>query len=191
MTRVCIVRHGETDWNALGKFQGLEDIELNDLGRKQALNSSNYLKNHKWDAIISSPLSRAKETAEIIRATVGLEQVMIMQEFIERDLGSASGLLPAERKRRFPNGHIPDAEPRPIVEARITNALMSVEEQYPNKNVIVVTHGGVINSIMLKITKGQFDPETTPIKNGSLTLLNIQDSIWDLELFNYTENDEK
>ena len=187
MTKVCIVRHGETDWNALGKFQGLEDIELNDSGRRQALNSSQYLKKHNWDAIISSPLSRARQTAEIIGGVVGLTQVDIMQEFIERDLGSASGLLPAERKRRFPNGHIPDAEPRPVLEARITNALKNVEDQYNNKNVIVVTHGGIINSIMLKLTKGEFNPETTPIKNGSVTILNLNNYVWDLELFNYTE----
>jgi uncharacterized phosphatase len=187
MTKVCIVRHGETDWNAQGKFQGLEDIKLNDSGRKQALNSSHYLKKHNWDAIISSPLSRATETAEIIGEVVGLEQVDIMQEFIERDLGSASGLLPAERKRRFPNGHIPDAEPREILEQRIVIALKLLEDKYNNKNVIVVTHGGVINSIMLKITKGEFKPEKTPIKNGSVTILKLNNYIWELELFNYTE----
>jgi uncharacterized phosphatase len=187
MTKVCIVRHGETDWNALGKFQGLEDIELNDSGRKQALNSSQYLKKHNWDAIISSPLSRARQTAEIIGEVVGLKQVNIMQEFIERDLGSASGLLPAERKRRFPNGHIPDAEPREILDARIATALRCIEDTYNNKKVIVVTHGGVIISIMRKLTKGEFKPEKTHIKNGSVTILNLNNYAWDLELFNYTE----
>jgi uncharacterized phosphatase len=66
ITTICIIRHGETDWNSSGRLQGREDIELNDLGRRQAIQTSGYFETESWDVIVSSPLKRAYETAQII-----------------------------------------------------------------------------------------------------------------------------
>jgi uncharacterized phosphatase len=66
VTYLCLVRHGETDWNSLGKLQGRADIPLNKIGVLQAEECRDVLKSSKWDVIITSPLKRAKETAEII-----------------------------------------------------------------------------------------------------------------------------
>jgi hypothetical protein len=65
-TTICILRHGETDWNSTGRLQGCEDIELNAVGREQAVQVAGYLEKEPWDIIISSPLKRAYETARII-----------------------------------------------------------------------------------------------------------------------------
>ena len=66
ITTICLVRHGQTDWNALGKLQGQTDIPLNELGKIQARQCGEFLSEEDWDVIISSPLKRARETAEII-----------------------------------------------------------------------------------------------------------------------------
>ena len=187
MTTLYIVRHGETDWNTQGRFQGLEDIPLNENGRKQALLATKYLKEQKCDAIVSSPLSRAKDTAEIIGKNIGIEKIEIMQDFIERDLGSASGLLPEERKRRFPDGIITDAEPKLKLRKRVFDAMYNLHNKYTNKKIIVVTHGGIINSIMKKLTDDVFDPNKIKILNGSVTVLKGNGIDWKLELFNFVE----
>src|ERR1035437_4138349 len=109
LTTICIIRHGETDWNLSGKLQGHEDIELNNLGREQAIQLAQYFKAEPWDVIVSSPLKRAYETAQIIASHVSVSTVHVVDEIIERSYGSASGLTPEERRSRFPNG-IPDQE---------------------------------------------------------------------------------
>ena len=187
MTTLYIVRHGETDWNTQGRFQGLEDIPLNENGKKQALLSTEYLKKQNCDIIVSSPLSRAKDTAEIIGKNIGIEKVEVVQEFIERDLGSASGLLPEERKRRFPDGFIIDAEPKLELRKRVFGAMSELHQKYKGKKIIVVTHGGIINSIMQKLTNDTFNPNEVKIFNGSVTVLRGNGSEWNLELFNYVK----
>ena len=66
MTKLCLVRHGETDWNSLGILQGRKDIPLNDTGILQAEECRELLKSTNWDVFITSPLKRTMETAEII-----------------------------------------------------------------------------------------------------------------------------
>jgi broad specificity phosphatase PhoE len=62
---ICIIRHGETDWNKEKRLQGRENIPLNEEGINQIKNTIEYLKKYKWDIIITSPLSRAKQSAEL------------------------------------------------------------------------------------------------------------------------------
>ena len=64
--KVFVTRHGQTEWNALGKLQGRQDIELNKVGIEQAIMTSKKIKNENIDIIITSPLKRARETANII-----------------------------------------------------------------------------------------------------------------------------
>jgi uncharacterized phosphatase len=92
MKKLCLIRHGQTDWNKDGKLQGREDIELNDTGRSQARMCAEFLKNYSWDCIFSSPLKRAAQTAEIIQRQLTLSSINIEFDFIERDYGLASGL---------------------------------------------------------------------------------------------------
>lgn len=88
ITTICLVRHGQTDWNALGKLQGQTDIPLNELGKIQARQCGEFLsKEASWDVIISSPLKRARETADIISQYIEVPVIEKM-EFIERILAS-------------------------------------------------------------------------------------------------------
>ena len=75
MTEICLVRHGQTDWNFQEIIQGREDIPLNEVGKKQASQSAAALQAESWDIIISSPLIRAQETAKEIAGAIGLPSI--------------------------------------------------------------------------------------------------------------------
>lgn len=95
---IIVTRHGQTDWNALERVQGQTDIELNDIGKKQAEKTGELIKNEKIDLIITSPLKRARETAEIINLKIG---VPIIEEnrLMERYYGKSEGLTKKEIKK--------------------------------------------------------------------------------------------
>ena len=93
MTELCLVRHGQTDWNFQEIIQGREDIPLNALGHRQAEESAAFLSQESWDVIVASPLSRAVDTARYIAEACGIDAAHIIQDerFIEREFGAASG----------------------------------------------------------------------------------------------------
>ena len=92
LTTFALIRHGQTDWNAQRRLQGSTDIPLNDVGRAQARDAVAVLSAYEWDAIASSPLSRAAETADLIAAGLGLSDVRRVPELTERSFGPAEGL---------------------------------------------------------------------------------------------------
>lgn len=111
ITSICLVRHGETDWNSLGILQGSTDIQLNNKGILQADECRRFLKNYEWDVMITSLLKRAKETAEIINKDSNIPLVEMI-EFVERYYGDAEGMAVEERVTAFPDGNFPNQEDR-------------------------------------------------------------------------------
>ena len=89
MTRFFLVRHGETEWNRERRIQGVSDIPLNDTGRAQAAALGDILVGHNFDLIVSSPLSRADETARIIAQRLGMPAPITVPDLIERNYGEA------------------------------------------------------------------------------------------------------
>lgn len=152
------IRHGITQWNVEGRAQGREDICLNDTGRAQAEECAVWLKQLPIDCLASSPLSRAKETAQIIaRYHAGCE-VQVYEEFIERDFGPGSGLKMEEFDALYRNGVYSekDRESRAHVYERVLYRLGRLAEKYPDGNVVVVTHGGVINAFLHETLKENY-----------------------------------
>lgn len=184
MTTLYLVRHGETDWNSQGRFQGRAEIELNEKGKKQAAECTKYLKNFSFDAILTSPLSRAVQTANIISKEMGIKEVTIITGLIEKDMGEATGLSSEERKSRFKDGIIPKAETREQIKKRVFDTLNLIDELYTDKNLIVVTHGGIIKFIM-DILEPDFSCKEVIIQNGSITILKGNGYNWKVDLFNY------
>lgn len=185
-TTICIIRHGETDWNSLGKLQGLEDIELNELGREQARETARYFETEAWDVVVSSPLKRAFETAQIIADRLSISTVQVVAEIVERSYGSASGLLPAERKSLFPDGIIPDQEGFEHLRERAMVGLNKIAADFEGKRVIVVSHGGLTNSILYSLSNGEFGSFKTRLKNGSVNKIILQNNTWSVEFYNKT-----
>ncbi len=140
---IYFVRHGQTEWNKLGKLQGHKDIELNDEGRKQAQIVKEKLSGVKFDKVFSSPLKRAKETAQIICN----KEVVVDNRLIERFNGELEGKLKAEIKT-FPDFNDPNEtrfgiETLNSFKGRINDFLDEITKKYKNQNVLVVTHAGV------------------------------------------------
>jgi uncharacterized phosphatase len=186
ITRICLIRHGETDWNASGRLQGREDIELNDLGREQALELADYFKTGNWNDIVSSPLKRAFETAEILAAQLDLPHIIVRENFIERDYGEASGLLPEDRKNRFPDGVIPGQEEFEHLRGRAFKALNEIADELKGRSIIVVTHGAFANSILYTISGGEFGSFKTRLKNACLNLIEFSGEQWEVVFYNKT-----
>ncbi|TPX05042.1 histidine phosphatase family protein, partial [Schumannella luteola] len=108
---LAFVRHGQTDWNREGRLQGSSDIPLNDTGREQALAAERMLAEWTWDAVVSSPLARARETARIVADGLGLPLGPAYPELVERDYGPLEGLPDTEVIARWPDRRYPGAEP--------------------------------------------------------------------------------
>lgn len=168
MTKLVLVRHGQTDWNLNRRIQGSTDIPLNATGRVDALTAAESLHGQDWDVIISSPLSRAWDTARIIAGKLGLDAPLALDTMVERAYGDAEGLTGEEVLERYPErADIPGQETREQVTARVAPALIELAESYPGKAVIVVTHGGVIGSVLRHISHGALPLPGETIANGS------------------------
>ncbi len=140
---IYLVRHGQTNWNKLGKIQGHQDIELNDEGRNQAKVVKEKLKNVKFDMVFSSPLKRAEETAKIISE----QTITIDDRLIERFNGELEGKSKVEITvwPEFNNSNDTSygIEPLDDFKARINSFLDDITTKYKGKNILIVTHAGV------------------------------------------------
>lgn len=173
-TRISIVRHGQTDWNLHRRIQGSTDIPLNSAGRAQAAEAGVAIRTRHWDAIVASPLQRAEETARIIAGELGLPSPHIIAELTERHHGQIEGLTFAERQERFPDGVlVPGLESRQDVLARVLPALGRVAAAHEGQSVLVVTHGGVIGTLIRHTTGGARPRHDELIGNGS-----VHDFVW-------------
>jgi broad specificity phosphatase PhoE len=142
MTTLLLVRHGETDWNADGRLQGQTDRPLSDFGRRQARRLADELADEELEAIYSSDLSRARETAEIVGERLGL-QVVLDADLREKDWGTWEGLTAVERDRVEFIGESIEAH-----QERTLHALRRISERHPgNGRVLVVTHGGSMRRV--------------------------------------------
>lgn len=184
MTLLYLVRHGETDWNLQRRIQGSTDIPLNDTGRLQAARTGALLARRRWDGILSSPLSRAYETAGIIADRTGLPEPEAFEEIVERSYGDAEGLTDAELSERFPPGSaVPGRESREQVVARVIPALVRLGERHPGKRLIVTTHGGVIRTVLNTVAPGSPAHRGIPITNGSIHSFRLRGGALELVAF--------
>jgi broad specificity phosphatase PhoE len=154
VTTILLARHGETDWNREGRFQGHADPPLNRTGRAQAVDLSAALMAEQLAAVYSSPLRRALETAEVLAASHGLEPVPV-DDLREVDVGSWSGLTRAEVEERFPAQFArwldygqgwEDGETYEEMGRRAVDALLLLAAAHDGERVLAVTHGGPIRA---------------------------------------------
>jgi uncharacterized phosphatase len=182
--KIICIRHGETDWNKLGKLQGREDIPLNEAGIEQVREASRYFTPFVWDEIISSPLSRAKQTAEIIAEKAAIKNIREDLGLIERDMGEVSGMTMEERRRAFPDGKFGGMEPLEKMQSRVLNCLLTYTKEFPGKNIIVVSHGAAINSILSYLSNGEVGTGKTLLNNACLSLLEYDGKKFSIVFFN-------
>jgi uncharacterized phosphatase len=172
----AFIRHGQTNWNRDERLQGASDIPLNDVGREQAAQAVGVLSatGTTWDAIVSSPLSRARETAEIIAAGLGIELGPTYDDLIERNYGDGEGATAADIAQKWPDHNYPGLESLESVVARATRALGLIADTYGDKNVIIVCHGTLIRYTLSEFAGYKFDA----IRNGSVATFERQNGGW-------------
>lgn len=144
---IYLLRHGETDWNLEGRLQGHEDIGMNQNGINQIEKAAEVLAGcmQNVDVIISSPLSRARKSAEIVAGRLDYKKEDIVTEplFIERGFGLGEGLDYEERKKRFTDDIYPGMEPLEELIGRAGLAFHNILKKYNAQNVIVAAHGAI------------------------------------------------
>ena len=193
--KIYLVRHGETDWNIERRFQGIEDIPLNDKGRKQAKDCAKILATLSFSTIYASPLQRAYETATIIADTMNAyhkehninEPALTVNKdsrLLERDFGKISGLLPEDRKAFLASGEDANMEEFEHLTKRLMEALRDYQERYQGQNVLVITHGGVINAILHVLSGGEIGTGKTLVPNTSVTILDDEDGKLKIKEYN-------
>jgi 2,3-bisphosphoglycerate-dependent phosphoglycerate mutase len=158
VTEILLIRHGETAWNATKRLQGHLDIPLNTEGERQAAALGRALRDEPLDAIISSDLQRARQTAQAIAAPRGM-QVRCEPGLRERCYGAFEGLLYAEIGQRYPEAYaawkardidarfpagVHVAETLHEFSQRAVNAISRLASEGEYRRVALVTHGGVL-----------------------------------------------
>jgi probable phosphoglycerate mutase len=161
MTRpalLCITRHGETDWNQQGILQGWTDVTLNALGRRQARDMAAQFDRTGFTAVWSSPLLRARETAEIIAPLIRLPFPRFHRGLMERNFGVFQGipkselaeLNPVELQlilKRNPAGHFEGGETMDEFADRVLGAIVNIAGHSHGAKALVITHGWVMDVV--------------------------------------------
>ena len=157
MTTILLARHGETDWNRENRWQGWADPPLNDTGRAQARALAEQLRTTPFDAVYSSDLQRARETAEIAAELHDLP-VVTDPGLREIDVGSWSGLTRPEIEERFPGGERPDGETREQHLNRVLGAVEQIARANHGRRILLVTHGGTMRALRSHTSDEPFHP---------------------------------
>jgi len=161
MTTLYLIRHGETAWNADGRFQGQQDIPLNATGREQAAGVARALEKHHFDALYTSDLVRASETAEVIGARLHLTPVPDAR-LRENFFGDWEGHDMPEIGERWPetlaawradiaNTRPPNGDTLQELQARVASFFVEIVTRHPDATVAIVAHGGSLRAIIAEV----------------------------------------
>jgi len=191
ITRFCLVRHGETDWNAARRLQGHTDIDLNAQGRKQAKQLANSLKaiNLQFDVLYTSDLLRARNTAQSIEEQFNVN-AFIDPALRERHLGALQGLSTSEAPqleselwdihiRRDLHHDLRGGESITQFAERIHQALEKIRKLHLGKTILIVSHGGALD-MMYRLASGQAlgAEKAVSVPNASLSQISHDGNAW-------------
>jgi broad specificity phosphatase PhoE len=182
-TVVGLLRHGQTDWNIDLRLQGVTDVPLNQSGIVQAETAAGALKSSDWDFIASSPLSRARDTADIVARQLQISEVTILPLLLERSFGEVEGMIYQDWKDQFPDGIAPGGETEEQLHVRTNQLLDELLETYRGTRVLTVSHGALIRKIVNILSLGEYPLEKQRISNASLSVIVHEDDTWRLEIY--------
>lgn len=187
MTILTLVRHGETDWNAGRRIQGSTDIPLNDTGRAQAREVAARLAAEtagRQVRVVSSDLSRAAETADVIASALGVTVTRRLPGLRERSYGDAEGMDDVTFAATYGAWHaaeVPGAEAWPVVRERALAAIAEVVAETPEGvDVIAVAHGALIREVIMHATDGAFPRVGERLPNCSATVFRLDGEAWEM-----------
>ncbi len=191
VTTILAVRHGETEWNRIGKQQGHLDSELTALGEEQARRTAEHLARLSCDVVYCSALGRAIRTAEIIARRTGLE-IVRDRGLNERNLGILQGLTLAEFREKHPAEYerfispdpdyvIPGGESVRQRYERTIDTVKKITKGNDGKTLIMVMHGGNLDSLFRYVLDIPMqNPRTFSLVNGSINTFTVEGDTWKL-----------
>lgn len=179
MLECWFVRHGETAWNVEKRIQGKKDIPLNTSGKRQALLLSKRLAGIPFEALYTSNLSRAMETAKLLNEELRLPltSCTVLQE---RGFGKAEGLLRSGAKQQFPDGY-PEMETEESVRERTREFFRFVSHKHSHGRILVVTHGHWIRAVLH--TSGV--PQDRSTDNTNVTVIHLDNDQYQVKIINW------
>ena len=191
-TRLCLVRHGETDWNAAKRLQGQLDIDLNAVGEIQAQAVRPEVSGQSFAAVYSSDLTRAWRTALLATEGSGIPAVLPAPTLRERHYGVFQGLTADEARLSLPQAHRHHAarsldydygtgESLRAFAARVMDGLAVIAIRHPGATVLGFTHGGVLDIVYRAATGRSLEtPRDFPVPNAALNWVEYRAGTWAL-----------
>lgn len=188
-SELLLIRHGETVWNTLNKFQGAQDSPLSPRGEEQARALAERFKSESVDAFYSSPLGRARATAEAAARAAGVE-LQFDERLREKSYGIFEGLSMDEIEVQHPEAYagyhsgdmsyeIPGGESGEEAFARILACLEEIGDRHAGQRVAILTHGGVVIAVMRLLLKMDYDiARAFALRNTALNTLIREAGTW-------------
>lgn len=188
-TRICLVRHGETAWNAERRIQGQLDVPLNANGVAQARAVANTLRHESFDAIYSSDLSRARHTADAVAHVLHLP-VTPLADLRERNFGVYQNLTRAEWRAHHPEDFarferrdvehaVPGGESLHRFADRVLGCIGGLAERHPGGQILLVAHRGTLDAAYRRATGRPLDtPRDFDLPNAALNWIEIEGQRW-------------
>lgn len=188
-TIICLIRHGQTDWNKQKLIQGRINNPLNEEGIKQVKEVGLILKEKdpNWDIIIASPLDRAINSAKIIANELNFKNDIIINfDVIEREFGNAEGqFITEEIYDSIKKDEVIGLEKSFQIQDRAYKAILDIANKYPGKKILIATHSHFIKGLFTKISN-EFT-FTSPLYNASRNYIFIKDNKITKYVFNLFE----
>ena len=183
-TQFGLLRHGQTNWNINFLLQGVTDIPMNETGLAQVKLAAQAIRAKDWDVVLTSPLSRARQTAEIIASHVGFDQIVENELLIERSFGEAEGLSHEQWRAKYSNlDEIPGGESRTQLAARSQLLLDLVASEFKGKRVLAVSHGALIRGLLSIASNNELPRDGERLGNASLNIMSHLESSWKVERY--------
>ena len=191
-TRICFIRHGETDWNVVKRIQGHTDISLNETGRAQALAMAFNAAHQRFQAIYSSDLKRAVETAQLLAQRED-QEVRLLPQFRERHYGLFQGMTAEEGALRYPEAYahyvardldydFETGEPLRAFAQRVADGIEWLVRHHSGQTIAVVSHSGVLDVIYRRATgRPLHTPRDFVIPNCALNWFHFDGQGWHLD----------
>jgi broad specificity phosphatase PhoE len=183
-TNFGLLRHGQTDWNINFLLQGITDVPMNQAGIEQVRLAAKFLRKDDWDLVLTSPLTRATQTAEILLDVLGFDVAIQDDLLIERSFGQAEGLSYEQWKQKYSNlDEIPGGESKKQLLTRSKLLLDTVSSKYAGKRVLAVSHGALIRTLIAIASNHELPRDGERLSNASLNVVGHIENSW--KIINY------
>jgi uncharacterized phosphatase len=184
-THLGLLRHGQTDWNINFLLQGVTDIPMNQTGIEQVKLAAKAIRAEDWDVVLTSPLSRARQTAEIIASQHGYTEIIEQELLIERSFGEAEGLSHEQWRAKYSNlDVIPGGESRTQLAERSRLLLETISQELAGKRVLAISHGALIRTLIAIASNNELPRDGERLGNASLNVVKHSDNSW--QVVNYS-----